>query len=744
MKALSPNPDESVIAGSRVAGLLDTRRWLLVLLLSEAWLFAALVGAAHWRVIASTDRLALVGSALCVVVGWTLSRRTIGVWLIMGAPLLLLLATLTNGGTPSEVKWIAVSTSAGHVAYALVMLTGPVLGFVSVIGCTVALAISWSMRPGNVVPGALVVADGWISYTLLAVSALTLWFAWQVLLRRAKSEDDSRARLAARIQAEQEVQERSRMWRAAAVSVHERLLSTLRYLLQTPEPDREGLRTLIAEAGAVELGTAPADLERSVRIATAARVAAGIVKLDPSIIDLPVSDEVRAAGRAAIVECALNAVLHGSATEVVVTGEIDHGLVRIRVTDNGSGIPDDATPGLGWSSVLDTGLSAVDGSWTVSSEPGSTVVELALPAATTPTTAAILDDGFAQGRTLLSAPLLAVGGVGVAFDVLSMGTTFIGVVAIAITIAAVLIGARFIQQGKRPDVRLSFVALLALAITPWLATYGMPQSISVQQLAPGMVTAGYAIIAIALWSRRWQFVSALAIWAAGMLALATDTAASERQPLVIGIVNCLVIVPVVVIVVSAATRRFRRAQDALVLQRAAMNTEVVRANAASVIDNQLSACVAQAEAIIARIADGAEVDAETRHELSCLEGLIRATIQVDPLSSGEFARVAARLCNSAFSSSIPAQVGTLISSADTAPLPLELVQALESSITSADSVTVRAMTVADEDHLSVFLHGSSVDVRAIESISPAALQGVDVDTESEPGTGVLVLVGRSH
>jgi hypothetical protein len=89
-------------------------------------------------------------------------------------------------------------------------------------------------------------------------------------------------------------------------------------------------------------------------------------------------------------------------------------------------------------------------------------------------------------------------------------------------------------------------------------------------------------------------------------------------------------------------------------------------------------------------------------------------------------------------------VGTLISSADTAPLPLELVQALESSITSADSVTVRAMTVADEDHLSIYLHGPSVDVQAIEAISQATLQGVDVDTESEPGTGVLVLVGRSH
>jgi len=264
-----------------------------------------------------------------------------------------------------------------------------------------------------------------------------------------------------------------------------------------------------------------------------------------------------------------------------------------------------------------------------------------------------------------------------------------------------------------------------------------------QQVAPGMVTAGYALIAIALWCRRWQFIGALAIWAVGMLSLTIQTAPGERQPLLIGLVNCIVIVPVVVIIVSLATKRFRRTQVEVMLQREALNRELVRANAAFVIDRQLSACVAQAESIIGRIADGAELDADTRRELACLEGLIRATIQVDPVSSGEFARVAARLCNTAFSDAIPAQVGTLISSADTTPLPTVLVQALESSIASAESITVRAMTSAHEDHLALHLHGSAVDIRAIEEISADLTDSVDLDTELQAGAGVLVLVGRS-
>ena len=122
MKASSPSVAERSLIGSRVAGLQDTRRWLLLLLLSEAWLFAALVGALRWRVLSGFDRFALLASAIAIVLGWVLSRRAVGLWFVMGGPLLLVIATLVNGGAASEAQWIAVSTSAGHVAFALVLL----------------------------------------------------------------------------------------------------------------------------------------------------------------------------------------------------------------------------------------------------------------------------------------------------------------------------------------------------------------------------------------------------------------------------------------------------------------------------------------------------------------------------------------------------------------------------------------------------------------------------------------------
>ena len=46
------------------------------------------------------------------------------------------------------------------------------------------------------------------------------------------------------------------------------------------------------------------------------------------------------------------------------------------------------------------------------------------------------------------------------------------------------------------------------------------------------------------------------------------------------------------------------------------------------------------KSIIDLIGEGAELTAETRNELACLDGLIRATIQVDPAHDGGIARAA--------------------------------------------------------------------------------------------------------
>jgi anti-sigma regulatory factor (Ser/Thr protein kinase) len=737
---LSPSVASSGLAESRVAILQDTRRWLLLLLISQAWLFAALVGAFNWSSLSSADRLALVMSAFAIVAGWLLSRRTIGLVFVACGPLTLVGAAIANGGAPSAVTWIAVATSVGHVTYALVLLTRPAVGIASIVAGTTVLIAVWSMRPGNVVAGGLVIAEGRVQFASLAASALALWIAWHWLVNQARDEDASTASLALRLEAEQEMQEQSRVWRAATVAVHERLLSTLRYLLQEREPDRVGLRELLGSDA--DESISGEDASAQLRRATAARIASGVIRLDPSVIDVPLSTEAREATRAAVIECALNAVLHGGATEVLVSAVTERDHVEVRVCDNGTGIPAEAQAGFGWTSVLDTGLGAVGGTWLVERDAERSTIVMTLPNTSALTTLTITDDGFTQGRLLLSAPLLAVGAVGVTFNVLALTGQFLGLLALALYIAGIASGAFLIRRGGHLPVLASTAILGMLAIIPAITALKVPDASSALAVVGGLVTAGYAIIAIALWCRPWQFIGALAIWAGGMVLLASVTTPDSRQPLFIGLVNCLVIVPIVVVVTSIATRRFRRMQLLQQMQRDAMRSETLRAHAESVIDTQLSACVVQAEAVIGRIADGAQIDADCRRELACLEGLIRATIQIDPLSSGEFARTAARLCNAAFNRGIPAQVGTLISSPDPRPIASSLEYALDEAIGTADVITVRTVTTADEDHLALHLHGPRVHEGFLLDLAATSHEDIKIEIDRDTEDGAIVMLTR--
>ncbi|MFM8154696.1 MAG: hypothetical protein ACKOAF_01265 [Actinomycetes bacterium] len=739
---MSPELSSAHMSGTRVAGLRETRRWLLLLLLSEAWLFAALVGAANWRALPSTDRLALVVAAVCLITGWILSKRTFGLWLVMIAPLCLVLAAAMNDPSSGEVRWIALSVSAGHVAYALVLLTSPTIGMISIAAVGATLTLIWSQRPTNVVAGAVAVAGGWVAITATLASAVALWAAWHLLLRRAVAEDDSQQALTKRIAGEIEIQEGSHQWRAAAVRVHERLLSTIRYVLQSPTLDREGLRAL-TPAGEHSTLASPADLAAEVRQATAARIAAGIVQLDPSTIDIPVSPEARAAGRAAIVECALNAVLHGGATRVNVAARSDGLMWQLTISDNGRGVPDDATPGLGWTKVLGESLAAAGGSWSHARIDDETVITLSIPNESPRSRFLPEEAGFRQGRILISVPMMALGTIAVAYDYIAGLDSRVGLLLPLVAAVAIAAGITVVARARPLRVWVSSLAILGFAALPFLLAGAVRTGASPVVAAAALTAAGYALIAVSVWSRWWQWLPGAVLWTVGVLMVSSAEPQGDRQGIVIALINCLVIVPVVVVVSAIGTRRFTRTQRALEVQRDVIRREVIRASAAQLIDRQLSACVEQADALVNAIADGAELDDTTRHQLSCLEGLIRATIQVDPVSSGEFSRAAARLVNSAFSHDIPAQVGTLVSSTDQSPLPSDVLVQLEDAIATSSAVSVRVFGDGTSDYLALELFDQPEDLPArLNALRDDAGGEVVIEAFWQPEGNAIVTVSR--
>lgn len=739
------SPDEHLVptTGPRFRSLVQVRRWLIQLLLSEAWLFAALAGLLSWPSITATDRVLLAAGALCVVTGWILGDRPAGLWLIVAGPTTLVLAAAISSTPATGPAWIALAVSTGHVTYALVLLLPLRIAPLAVPLGSVALALIWSQGPGNVVPGALAVAGGWISVISLATSAGALWFVWRALSRQAEAEDARLRQLSDRIQGEIASQERSRIWRSTAIAIHERLLSTLRYVLQADTLDRPGLAALLRDSTQTTSTSTTSDLAEEVRQATAARIAAGIVRLDASALDLPLADDVRTAMRAAVVECALNAVLHGRATDVLVTAHTSADRCVVSITDNGSGITSDATPGIGWSSALEDGLGAVGGTWSWAREDEHTIVRLDLPRLPSISGPAFAENGFQQGRVLMSTPLLAIGLVGLSFDALIAIATPrawpLLVVAVMATVGALLI----VTRGHRPGLLTSSAVLAGLAAVPWLMTLARPDASLAPTIAAGLTTAGYTLIAAGMWSRWWQWLIGMIAWAVGVLAVARVDGSSEPLPIAVALVNCLIIVPVVIIVSAIGTRRYRQAEETATLERDAMNREAIRANSALAIDQHLAACVAQAEDIIEHLAHGDELDAASRNQVACLEGLIRATIQVDPTSSGEFAQAATRLVNTAFRDSRPVRVGTLLSSNDASPLDPRLLRALEAAMAAHGSLTVRCLTDGSRDHLSLELaeprREANMTLAAIRNVAAEACE-VEV---SEDGDHRIVMVSRS-
>lgn len=650
------------------------------------------------------DRLLLILGAASLVVGWSQSRRAVGLWFIAGAPALLVLATAAAPGDGQAATWIALSVSVGHVTYAVVLLTPPALGLAACILGPGVLAALWARHPTNVVPGALDVLGGWVSVASLALSSIALWWAWHGLLRQARRDDLHLGQLADRLRDEVAAQERSRIWRATVVKIHEQLLSTLRYLLQTEEIDRPGLQayTRPGTGGPDAAGIA---LSQDVRQATAARIAAGIVRVDDSAVDLPVTEGVRSVIRPAIVECALNAVLHGGATRVGVAGRSSDDWCWFVISDNGSGVADDAVPGVGWNVTLGEALAQVGGSWTIARDAEQTVVTLQVPRMPQRDRGEFDEDGFQQGRVLITAPLMTVGFVGLIFTLLTGMNTGPAWPLLCIGSLATVAAAIVVAHRRRIGILTSTLITLGLAAIPFLiAATGLPPSGSAAATA-SITTVGYSIIAVGVWSRWWQWTVGLILWAVGVLALARVMSEESALPIVVALVNCLVIVPIVVAVVTIGSLRFRTAQVQLALEREAVTRESLRANAATLIDRHLSACVDQAEDIIRRVANGEDLTTALRHEIVCLEGLIRVTIQIDPVDSGEFARTAGRMVNIAFSRSIPMQVGTLTSSGDTRPIAPAVLDAMEQAVVKATHVTVRAFTDGSRDYLSLALTG---------------------------------------
>ena len=274
------------------------------------------------------------------------------------------------------------------------------------------------------------------------------------------------------------------------------------------------------------------------------------------------------------------------------------------------------------------------------------------------------------------------------------------------------------------------------------------QTTLVQASALGALlqAAGYTVIALSLWSRLSVALITLPIWGTGAVLLALSVPQPLRAPVLVALANCLVVMPIVGGVSRIGTRRFVAAQRVVEEERSRIVLEAVRAEVSRSINASLESCVGETNAIIDEIASSGDVSDEQRTRLAMLDGLIRVTIQVDPVLSGGFAQAASELVVRGFQTGVSFDVRVVDASQDVRPVNRNLIDSLAGILTTCD-LEERVQVFHDEieDFLIVTLRWSNDQIIPTDALD--ALQDCcsgDAPEDSDINRGLSVDVDYSN
>jgi signal transduction histidine kinase len=725
--------------------------------LGVAWGLTSVFGIVAWRQTSDLEHAVLVLSGTLVLAGLVLGGRSRYLWLsAIGMALVVLSAAAAPDGSPA---WIPLGTMSGYAAYMVVMLCSRRIGLVAAFAGAAVLALVWSTDPSNAIPGGLAVWGGWVQVAQQLAGSLAIWWAWNTLAREARSADSMLLDLQQRTAAAVAVQERARLWRAAATRVHESVLNSIRYALHEGDIDRARLGQEIARDRVdwgVEDSPPVTSLPALIGELSADEMVGGFIVTRGAQPQVRLDPEVFRAARAALVEVARNSVRHGGATAVMVElSQPDPGMIEVAVTDNGTGLSGASRPGIGTTTVLDSALAEVGGSWSLTSADGGSgsCVTIRIPSldpAGQGPAAARAFPPFDKGRLLVTAPLASTAAVA---SLYYTGLFQLGglrpLLAVLLGVFGALAALATVVRRRRLSLRPSLLLVLAPAVVPWLL---LGQSFTCGDAAAAsraVNIAGFSMLVIVAWGGRVTGLVGLPIWGVGSVLLASSMTSDCRGFSVVALLNTVIALPIVLSVTAAGARAYQRAQDRTQLARQLEIVESSRAAAAVDVNTALRDSVEAALTILGDLAQGAPLDDARREDLERVDGRIRAGIQVDPQSDGAMAVLAKSLVDDIASLGITVNVRSLVASADQRPLPTAVQHTLYRLLATPGTAppVIQAFTDGEEDHLSVVVERDALAAADLRLGATVSMDGVSIEVDDEPLDGeatpdIAILISR--
>lgn len=731
-------------AGHSTTALHTTRRWFVVSVVTVLVATTTIAGALRWDELSDPQRIVLIVAVVLTCIGVAGSRRARDQWFAIGALALLSVASALGG--PAETRWLAMPNLLANAAYLAIILSGRRLGLLWAAIGTVGFASVLVVRPGSVIMWAPEPPLGWIAVGQVLAACLLVWLTWHRLVDRSMRDDQAQEREQQRTMAAIAAQERSRVWRSAATSLHESVLNTIRYVLTMEPLDRQRLGTMIVStAGMAEVTgrTLPrTELAALIESAVVESGHANRVDVVTEVPDVVLSLEAESALRAAIVEVVRNAMVHGHATSVTVRAEADDAAsLRIVVDDDGSGMSADARPGYGLSQVLGAGLIQIGATVRIEQLAAGVRATITLPSAERRIAAAQPSDSFDSGRILLSAVLAGSVGVGwlIYLALIATGRPA-DMVAAALGITATFVAVWWFIRGTRRRALIALPIVLAAAAVPWIAGIDLPGCAWSPVLASALNVAGYTIIVLALWAGRVIGGVGLTTWAIGGIALITQVPSGCRAPLLLAEFNSLLFVSIVMVVVHAATRAHQRAQERMEAMRIRALAESARADSTQQLNTRLSFVVSSVLDTFTQIAEGAPLDDGRRHDLLMADARIRAVMQVDPGASGAVALLASDLVEAAVRSGSGVIVRAIASSGDRTMIPEPVAAALLDVVQAGAGAEVTVQAFTDDEHDRLTLLVPRIPEHARQALSRHCPFGCRVElVEPDDGPSMVLL-----
>lgn len=563
----------------------------------------------------------------------------------------------------------------------------------------VAAALLWIATTGQV-PLHVHIGELLINvrYLTLVQFAVFMWWVtrtWRIELSRIVVRDRlSQARSENRLAAIA-LHERVRVWRESLTWVHETTLNDIRSVLDVHQVDWTALRDQLAQR---HLTPPPERNGRAVEDVLAECAAAWEVAMAP--IAVPTNSPVLRADQATSLRAVLNEVVrnlirHAHCTRLEIRVQVQADVVRITLLHDGQETGATDLVGIGLGVILNEELPELDAQLT--QLPGST--ELAFP----------LHGSDRARRSFHTNAWRTVFAIGAAGNVVGGTLHFIvsafaygtaaAVQFLSMAVLAALAGvAAWRQRPLAPT--LSALGALAATVAP-LATIPLISDCTTIEFSMYIATLSLiGGIGIAIWSRSpWWLLIILGngLGMARLSAHAIDVCFYRAVP---GFIATL-IGPVFLLLILGGIWWSSRQQRAAEVRLAEEVRETVAAQTAVKFGAALHSSVRAANATMRRAALARRLTDDDRNRLRCLDAEIRASVQVDPETSGALALAARKLVLAATARGNAIRVLSLRDSGNHAPIPMDALAVGAALLRAADdgSATIQILSGTDDESL---------------------------------------------